>query len=153
MGKIASVRETERYCETCKRTTRNTVDCWGKYTFCGRFGHKSDICRNNPKNQTETEGSSNRTLTNTAKVAKKKKKKKFKKETGKTALEKTVETKVSTEEESESEEDSEEDSPKQPISNRADRVGMANIAKRTLFRNSNLNTMLSNMNEEDQEEW
>ena len=68
-------------------------------------------------------------------------------------MEKTVETKVSTEEESESEADSEEDSPKH-ISNRADRVGHPNIAKKTLFSvNSNLNTKLSNMPEEDQEEW
>ena len=92
MGKMASFKDTERYYETCKGKSHNTVDCWGKCNFCGRFGHKTEICRNNPKNQTETEGSSNRTLTNTAKVAKKKKKKKFKKETGKTALEKTVET-------------------------------------------------------------
>ena len=68
-------------------------------------------------------------------------------------MEKTVETQVSTdvatEGDSKSEEDSEEDSAKQPQSNRADRVGLSNMAKRTLFRNTGLNTMLSNMNEED----
>ena len=60
---------------------------------------------------------------------------------------------MSTVEESESEAESEEDSPKH-ICNRAGRVGHPNTAKKTLFSgNSNLNSRLSNMTEEDQEEW
>jgi len=52
----------------------------------------------------------------------------------------------------ESEEESEEDSPKH-ISNRATRVGLPNMAKRTLFKKTELNSYLSTMDEKDRKTW
>merc|ERR1712236_45146 len=31
--------------KVCKRRGHLKVDCWGKCSFCGRFGHKVEICR------------------------------------------------------------------------------------------------------------
>merc|ERR1711895_249309 len=35
----------EKVCTDCKRTGHLKVDCWGKCSFCGCFGHKAEICR------------------------------------------------------------------------------------------------------------
>ena len=108
----------------------------GSGTTPKTVGENVHIARN-PKKQNGT-----RELANTATVAKKKKTgKKKKKETSKTAVEKTLETttpKEAAEEEDsgESEEESEEESPKNPQTNRANRVG---LAKRTLFKTTELN--------------
>ena len=29
----------------CKRVGHLKADCWGKCSFCGHFGHKSEVCR------------------------------------------------------------------------------------------------------------
>ena len=34
-----------KVCKDCKRVGHSTADCWGKCSFCGRFGHKSEVCR------------------------------------------------------------------------------------------------------------
>ena len=34
-----------KVCTDCKRVGHLKADCWGKCSFCGRFGHKSEICR------------------------------------------------------------------------------------------------------------
>ena len=140
LGKIANHIQGEgRYCETCKGKSHNTSDCWGKCEICGKFGHKTEICRYNPAN-----------LQNNAKVAKKKKKKN--KKQGKSAVEKPQETETADGEESESEDESEEDSPRYQ-SQRANRVGVPNLAKRTLFKTPGLNAILSNMEIEEQRKW
>ena len=36
---------TEKICTDCKRKGHLKVDCWGKCSWCGRFGHKAEICR------------------------------------------------------------------------------------------------------------
>ena len=79
-----------KYCETCKSKTHNTEECWGKCSFCQRFGHKTEACRDNPINQ----GANG--IANAATVAPKKKKKK---KTGKAAVDKTIPVPIPEEEE------------------------------------------------------
>jgi hypothetical protein len=62
------VKTAEKHCETCKGKWHNTEDCWGKCKHCQKFGHKTELCRNNPNNLNGNKG-----LANTAAVAKKKK--------------------------------------------------------------------------------
>merc|ERR1712236_84990 len=35
--------------KVCKRRGHLKVDCWGKCSFCGRFGHKAEFCRDRLK--------------------------------------------------------------------------------------------------------
>ena len=140
-----------RYCESCKTKSHNTSDCWGACTFCGKKGHKSEYCRDDPKNAGSSGSVPPTGMANTATVVKKKKEKKKKnKKLGKTAAEQQEEAQAPAEivEEETDEEASEEDSPVKPdISNRAARVGMPpGIARRAIF--NDLNTELSNMSAE-----
>jgi hypothetical protein len=68
MGKVACVNTVEKHCETCKGKWHNTEDCWGKWEHCQKFGHKTELCRNNPNNLNGNKG-----LANTAAIVKKKK--------------------------------------------------------------------------------
>ena len=34
-----------KVCTECKRRGHLKADCWGKCSYCGRFGHKAEICR------------------------------------------------------------------------------------------------------------
>jgi hypothetical protein len=138
-----------RYCETCKSKSHNTDDCWGKCSVCKGFGHKAEFCRHNPINREGAKG-----IANTATVVIKKKKKK---KTGKAAVDKTTDSASNTEVEEilepiESEGESEEDSPKHG-SNRSNRVGLPNMAKRTLLKKTGLNSYLSTMDEKDSQIW
>merc|ERR1712236_6814 len=36
---------TEKICTDCKRKCHLKVDCWGRCAWCGRYGHKTDLCR------------------------------------------------------------------------------------------------------------
>ena len=38
---------------TCKFKGHLSQDCWGKCKFCGRYGHKSHLCRNKPQEDSE----------------------------------------------------------------------------------------------------
>ena len=38
-----------KVCTDCKRRGHLKVDCWGKCSFCGRFGHKAEVCRDRLK--------------------------------------------------------------------------------------------------------
>merc|ERR1712215_286427 len=33
----------------CKRRGHLKVDCWGKCSFCGRFGHRAEVCKDRLK--------------------------------------------------------------------------------------------------------
>ena len=114
---------------------RGANEVWGKSPT--RDEEDSDLY-SEPENMDIDEGKEGK------KEKKSKKSKKSKKETGKSAVEEV---------ESKSDEESEEESPKQSLSNRANRVGHQNIAKRTLYKSSDLNSILSNMSEDDKEEW
>merc|ERR1712236_55301 len=35
---------TEKICTDCKRKCHLKVDCWGRCAWCGRYGHKAEIC-------------------------------------------------------------------------------------------------------------
>merc|ERR1711891_12921 len=63
---------TEKTCTDCKRKGHLKVDCWGRCAWCGRYGHKAEICREKIKdNQNQT--------TKKAQDKKNKKKEKIKK--------------------------------------------------------------------------
>ena len=72
-----------------------------------------------------------------------------KNETGKTAVDKTSKEVAEADESGESEEDS----PINTQNNRANRVGLTNMAKRTLFKKTELNSFLPSMNDKDKKEW
>ena len=38
-----------KVCTDCKRRGHLKAECWGKCSFCGRFGHKAEICRDRLK--------------------------------------------------------------------------------------------------------
>merc|ERR1712215_314399 len=63
---------TEKICTDCKRKGHLKVDCWGKCLWCGRYGHKAEICRDKIK---ETQ----KQTTKKAQDKKNKKKEKMKK--------------------------------------------------------------------------
>ena len=35
----------KKTCRDCKRMGHSTAECWGKCKFCGRYGHRSELCR------------------------------------------------------------------------------------------------------------
>merc|ERR1712208_238434 len=39
----------KKICTTCKYRGHLAPDCWGKCEFCGRFGHKSQVCHSKPQ--------------------------------------------------------------------------------------------------------
>merc|ERR1712215_278465 len=42
--------EASKACfKNLKRRGHLKVDCWGKCSFCGRFGHKAEVCRDKLK--------------------------------------------------------------------------------------------------------
>merc|ERR1711895_119796 len=45
----------EKTCTDCRRKGHLKQDCWGKCAWCGRYGHKTDLCRDkvtDPQKQT-----------------------------------------------------------------------------------------------------
>ena len=72
------------------------MDCWGQCKYCGKYGHKSDFCRNKPAEQAGG-GVSTTTATEIANTAQVKNgKKKNKNKLGKAAAEKPEETQQKT---------------------------------------------------------
>ena len=54
--KPIQLREGEgvrKSCTTYKFKGHLSQDCWGKCKFCSRYGHKSNLCRNKPQEDTE----------------------------------------------------------------------------------------------------
>merc|ERR1712208_139348 len=39
----------KKICTTCKYRGHLAPDCWGKCEYCGRFGHKSQVCHSKPQ--------------------------------------------------------------------------------------------------------
>merc|ERR1712082_72048 len=39
----------KKICTTCKFRGHLASECWGKCEHCGRFGHKSQVCRSKPQ--------------------------------------------------------------------------------------------------------
>ena len=39
----------KKVCTECKFRGHLASDCWGKCQHCGRYGHKSQVCRTRPK--------------------------------------------------------------------------------------------------------
>lgn len=73
------------------------MDCWGQCKYCGKYGHKSDFCRNKPSEQAGGVSTTTATeIANTAQVKNGKKKKKNKNKLGKAAAEKPEETQQKT---------------------------------------------------------
>ena len=69
------------------------MDCWGQCKYCGKYGHKSDFCRNKPSEQAGGVSTTTATeIANTAQVKNGKKKNKL----GKAAAEKPEETQQKT---------------------------------------------------------
>ena len=61
-------------CKDCKSKGHTTAECWGKCQHCGKYGHKSQLCRTKAKlDQTEA----------LKKAAEERKKQKVKKKNGK----------------------------------------------------------------------
>ena len=154
-GKVAY--SGERFCVDCKSKSHSTQECWGLCDTCGRRGHKSQNCRQNPNRSGD--GGQGPPAPPRAQSAQEKKKKKKKKKKAKTAADKpqdgqTGQSETENNEESESEL-SEEESPTKPLVNsRAQRVNLPpeGGAKRALFK-PDLNTQLSNMTEDEAEIW
>ena len=71
-------------CTTCKFKGHLSQDCWGKCKFCGRYGHKSNLCRNKPQEDTEP---AKKASEGTKKGKPKEKKKRGKKEEAKRVAE------------------------------------------------------------------
>ena len=40
-------------CTACKFRGHSVTDCWGKCQHCGKYGHKSNLCRHKPDSQNE----------------------------------------------------------------------------------------------------
>ena len=43
----------KKVCTSCKYKGHLASDCWGKCEHCGRYGHKSQVCRSKPQQQPE----------------------------------------------------------------------------------------------------
>merc|ERR1712030_76292 len=69
-------------CTQCKFRGHLAPDCWGKCSHCGRYGHKSQMCRTKPQQQPEPVKK-----TSDDKKKRKFKKKKIKKENAKKVAE------------------------------------------------------------------
>merc|ERR1712215_611434 len=39
------ISSPEKTCTDCRRKGHLKADCWGKCAWCGRYGHKTDLCR------------------------------------------------------------------------------------------------------------
>merc|ERR1711984_30475 len=42
-----------RSCTACKFKGHLASECWGKCKFCGKYGHKSHLCRHKPQEDSE----------------------------------------------------------------------------------------------------
>merc|ERR1712002_1016230 len=71
----------KKVCTSCKFRGHLAPDCWGKCEHCGRFGHKSQVCRSKPQQPEPVKKTSD------DKKKRKFKKKKMKKENAKRVAE------------------------------------------------------------------
>ena len=68
-----------KVCTDCKRRGHLKADCWGKCSYCGRFGHKAEICRDRLKSdQKDTLKKADYNKNKERKIKKEKMKKKIK---------------------------------------------------------------------------